>query len=332
MSKVAIVGVEGSGKTIMLAGFADLFCRPDSNGYFLKPKTLETSSYVNRQMTALRKGKWPTATAGDVLQNLEWDLRRRSSRMGPPMHICDISFMDFAGEVYRAAFGRSEDRRNSTYAKEVATLKSYIRSADKLIVLINLSDVINNGLSDPRVEEAMWITNAILDYALPAQPQEWHNSNACIVLSQADNYRDIIEREKGPVGVLRRYLPDVANSYDWLKIFAASAVDTTDLDDDGNRVPAPGFHSAGLRPIMDWILFGINNSEQNNAQNGANRNRNRKNPRNESNNGYGPAQDNNNNGGCMAGCAEKIGQGIGCLILFLVIIGILSRIAGCVFD
>ena len=38
MKKVAIVGVEGSGKTVMLAGLGELYARPDENGFFLAPK------------------------------------------------------------------------------------------------------------------------------------------------------------------------------------------------------------------------------------------------------------------------------------------------------
>ena len=38
MKKGAIVGVEGSGKTVMLAGLGELYSRPDADGYFLAPK------------------------------------------------------------------------------------------------------------------------------------------------------------------------------------------------------------------------------------------------------------------------------------------------------
>ena len=38
MKKVAIVGVEGSGKTVMLAGLGELYAHPDGDGFFLAPK------------------------------------------------------------------------------------------------------------------------------------------------------------------------------------------------------------------------------------------------------------------------------------------------------
>ena len=65
--KVAIVGVEGSGKTVMLAGLGALCSQPDGNGCFLSPKNFETVSYVNRQMSALKDGKWPY-----VANNFGW--------------------------------------------------------------------------------------------------------------------------------------------------------------------------------------------------------------------------------------------------------------------
>lgn len=38
MSKISIVGVEGSGKTVMMAAFGDKYKHPDSSGLFLSPE------------------------------------------------------------------------------------------------------------------------------------------------------------------------------------------------------------------------------------------------------------------------------------------------------
>ena len=67
MRKIAIVGVEGSGKTVMLAGLGELYSRPDPEGYFLCPKNFQTAAYVAEKVARMRKGEWPTATAEDVL-------------------------------------------------------------------------------------------------------------------------------------------------------------------------------------------------------------------------------------------------------------------------
>lgn len=251
--KVAIVGVEGSGKTVMLAGLGALYSQPDQKGYFLSPKTFETTTYVNRQMSALLSGTWPAATNEDLMQGLDWDLRQRDGD-GRPKKVAELSFLDFAGEVYRAAFVRKTGPKD-TLSHEVEKLRHYLLEADDVLVLVNLSDVIAHGPFSPRVEESVWITNAILNFVLPEDNVSGRKMpRAAIVLSQSDSYEDTIASCGGPKGTLQKYLPHVANNYGWLDTFAVCTVDKTILDDDGNKVPAPDFTTKGLSPIMEWIL------------------------------------------------------------------------------
>ncbi len=256
MKKVAIVGVEGSGKTVMLAGLGELYTHPDEKGFFLGPKNFPTASYVAEKIARMRSGEWPGATADDAMQGLDWALRRRTGAKGQPTDICEVSFLDFPGEVYRMAFGINTLEAGATEPKIVESLKKYIREADDLIVLINLRDVIVKGLGEPRVQEAMWITNEILSFALKPTTGRASPPRAAIVLSQADSYAETIRSCGGSKGVLTKYLPHVANNYDWLDIFAVSAVDKTKLDADGNVVPAPDFQPTGLKPVMEWIVAG----------------------------------------------------------------------------
>ncbi len=255
MKKVAIVGVEGSGKTVMLAGLGDLYTSPDEDGYFLAPKNFGTAAYVAEKIERMRKGEWPSATAGDEMQGLDWTLKRREPGARKPAEkVCEVSFLDFAGEVYRAAYGIS-DAGDATLKEQVQKLKRYVCGVDDLIVLINLRDVIVNGLRDKRVQEAMWITKSILDTAL-GDDAGTNAPRAAIVLSQADSYAETIKSCGGAQGVLEKYLPHVAAEYGWLDVFAANAVDKTVLDDDGNVVPAADFTTQGLLPILKWIRGG----------------------------------------------------------------------------
>ena len=257
MKKVAIVGVEGSGKTVMLAGLGDLYKNPDDNGFFLGPKNFSTASYVAEKIERMRKGEWPGANVDDSMQGLDWTLRRRKpGSRGRPDDICEVSFLDYPGEVYRTAFGINSIEAGAEEPKIVESLKRYIREADDLIVLINLCDIIVNGCNTPRVQEAMWITNEILSFALRPVPGRKTLPRAAIVLSQADSYADTIKSCGGVKGVLAKYLPHVASNYGWLDLFAVSAVDKTKLDDDGNIVPEPDFQSDGLKPVMEWIVAG----------------------------------------------------------------------------
>ena len=252
MKKVAIVGVEGSGKTVMLACLGELYSRADSMGYYLKPKNFPTATYVMEKVQRMRHGEWPAATAEDVMQGLEWELKRKIKGQ-KPIQICEVSCLDFAGEVYRKAFGINQNDADLTLANEVMALKRYISDADELIVLINLRDVITRDRGDPRVEEAWWIPKKILEYVdddkLGHKP-----TRAAIVLSQADSYRDTIAKLGGPSEVLDKYLPEFWAPNNWRNVFEVSAVDKTILDNDGCSVPAPDFQPIGLIPIMEWII------------------------------------------------------------------------------
>ena len=251
MKKVAIVGVEGSGKTVMLAGLGDLYTYPDEEGYFLSPKNFGTAAYVAEKIERMRKGEWPAATAGDEMQGLDWTLKQSmSGECKRPDTICEVSFLDFAGEVYRTAFGIGTG--DASLAEQTNELKRYVSEADDLIVLINLRDVIVHGIRDHRVQEAMWITKSILDTALSGESGH-KTPRTAIVLSQSDSYEDTIKSCGDAKGVLKKYLPYVANDYGWLDVFAVNAVDKTVLDGDGNAVPAVDFTSKGLLPIMTWI-------------------------------------------------------------------------------
>ncbi len=252
MKQVAIVGVEGSGKTVMLAGLGELYSHPDEKGYFLRPKNFQTTSYVMDKIARMRAGKWPTATADDAMLGLNWTLCQKRAAGTRPHDVCEISFLDFGGEVYRAAFGIQAGRDDSPLIGEIEKLKNYVSRADALVVLINLRDIIVKGTLDRRIQESIWITNGILSFALDRQPNG-RPTRVSIALTQSDSYADTIRQCGGVKGVLAKYLPHVANSYDWLDVYAVAAVDKTVLDDEGNSIPAPDFKSTGLRILMDWI-------------------------------------------------------------------------------
>ena len=115
----AAVGYDYTAPLVMLAGLGDLYSRPDDKGYFLAPKDFNTSTYVSELMERLRSGSWPAATADDVFQGLEWTLRRRSDIGGRPTDICEVSCLDFPGEVYRKAFVETTARRSEEMQKKV---------------------------------------------------------------------------------------------------------------------------------------------------------------------------------------------------------------------
>jgi len=249
MKKIAIVGVEGSGKTVMMAAMGEQWERPDERGYFLSPENAEAFGFSKFVMAILRSGRWPSASSHDEMRTLDWSLQRRQG--GTLEKIADISMLDYAGEVYRQAFG---GEKKEGYDAQVATLRSHVDEADVLVVLVNLSDIINGSMQNRRTRDAMWVTKCVLGYALGGSVKKHH---VAIVLSQSDRYREIISACGGASETLKRYLPLVTNVYDKVPVFTASAIDKTIVDVDGLLIPASGFQSSGLRGLMDWMIGNV---------------------------------------------------------------------------
>lgn len=248
MSKISIVGVEGSGKTVMMAAFGDKYKHPDSSGLFLSPENPTAFSFVEVQMEQMHQGKWPNATVTDSLKSLNWSLFLK--RDGKNQKICDISFLDFAGEIYRLAFGDHSESEKSGLENEIAALKKHIIESDMLIVLINLSEIINGSVSNARTRETMWLSKGILDFA----QRETNISNIAIVFSQADVYNTIISTYGGVQKTYEHFLPHCANVYPDIPIISVSAINKTTPDENGLAVPDQGFESEGLDDLMKLII------------------------------------------------------------------------------
>ena len=253
MKKVAIVGVEGSGKTVLMAAMGDKYKSPDANGYFMMPQNQETFAFYTRESDKMRSGAWPAATAPDAFFRLDWSLNRKKSERSVPEHICEITFVDFAGETYRTAFG-DETRGHPSPADEetVSLVKDHVLNSDVLIVLVNLADVINGSHSDVRTIEMLWLTQDMLRQANINGKRQ----NTALVFTQADAYSETITACGGLRGVLSKYLPQVYAGYsNRISLFAVAAVDKTAPVPDGSgfHVPAPDFSSEGLEDLVKWI-------------------------------------------------------------------------------
>lgn len=72
MKKVAIVGVERSGKTVFLTAMADKYEKPDRNGVFLTSVNEATYKYYAKARAMLRDGEWPLATQPGEIVELDW--------------------------------------------------------------------------------------------------------------------------------------------------------------------------------------------------------------------------------------------------------------------
>lgn len=248
MVKIAILGVEGSGKTVLFSVMGARYETPDANGLFLAPLNHETYSYCRKGMAALRKGQWPLATSPDTSVQLSWQLMetRRFGRNARPL--AQLSFLDFAGEAYRKAFGAN----GSDDAYDTTLLKSYVKKSDILIVLVDLGKIINGAEEDERTIEMNWLSQSMLSFA----SSQRRRREMALVFTQTDRYLEIVKTCGGTRGTLARYLPIVSSTYGGkLPLFAVSAVDTTAPcpDDPTIMMPSPDFGSMGFDDLMKWM-------------------------------------------------------------------------------
>lgn len=252
MNKIAVLGVPSSGKTVLLAGLGGRYEKADPNGYFLVPESRETMTYVKGLLGSMKKGVWPAATTPDTLQELVWSMRQRVG--GAPRRIGDLTVLDFAGEVYRAAFeGGSQDG----FENEVKALREYVSGSTALAVLINLSDLIARGDDDERVADMVWATKKILDFAVEtigATDTGDLNHRVALVFTQSDRYSATIGQYAGLNAMFEALLPMISQSYVGIDILSAHVVDGTDLDDAGMEKPRPVLSEDGLHDFWRWLI------------------------------------------------------------------------------
>lgn len=256
MKKIAIVGVESSGKTVFLAAMGHKYESPDENGVFLKPLNRRTYAYYTRTMAELRGGGWPIATQPGDLMELDWELLAKDGGLGGSKSLARLSFLDFAGEVYRMAFGDGEpdgDKAKEKVKEAVARLQSYVREADVLVILVDLRKIINGDERDARTIEMNWLTQAMLRFAY----EEAGGRSVALVFTQVDRYSETFRQCGGVRGALAKYLRVVDTNYgDRLSLFEVSAVDrmVPSPDNPAEFFPAPDFGSRGLEELMKWLV------------------------------------------------------------------------------
>ena len=243
MEKIAIVGVEGSGKTVLLSVLGDKYENPDEQGVFLSPGNQRALEFTKRNVTKLRRGQWPAATTTNSV--LRWDLCQ-STKHGKQV-ISQLALLDFAGEHFRLAFGEHGEAEKAAHAEEIQALKQQIDEASIVLVLVNLGDIINGDMTSFRSIETMWLTKAILDYAAG-------NHRCVIVLTQTDSYRAVIEDCGGPRETVAKFLPHVDNSHSDVPVLAVAAVDNVVPSVNGLPVPAEGYSSEGIDEIIAWFI------------------------------------------------------------------------------
>lgn len=248
MSKVAIVGVEGSGKTVLMASLAECFGSISHDEPYLMPENQAAYLFMNQIPHRLREDReWPSATGIDALRTMKWTLRSGQTVLQT------IEMLDYPGELYRLAFGERTAEEVAAHRAELDEFLEHLTDADTLIVLFNLADVENQG-SDARNAETVWITRGIFDYAAKLPNLKRRH----LVFTQADRYAAALKEAGGAEGLYAKKLPMLKMLHPNLPVTALAAVDG--MDDAGR--PKPGYSSQGCKEVMRAIL----NEQDSNAR------------------------------------------------------------------
>lgn len=245
-SSVVILGMPGSGKTVFLSVLGMKFTTTALGaakaplGFRLVPAE-KTTYFVENGQAKLTSGKWPASTLVEQENGLAWDVLTGRKKQ------FEIRSFDYAGEVYRKAFGRdsaslvdldiSGDRR-------AAALYSAAENADVICLFISLStDEANTG---DKIKEA-----ADAAYGILKNPSL--KGKCVVVLTQSHDRKEEIARIGGPGIFLEKNAgASLAQCVeDGIPVITLSSVNETEFSaEDNRRVPGSGFTSDGLLAFL----------------------------------------------------------------------------------
>lgn len=251
MSRVAIVGVEGSGKTVLMAALADLYGDPSHDSVYLMPESQSSFAFMKHIPHKMREEhQWPAATTIESFKHLKW-----SMRVGQRV-LMDIEMLDYPGELYRMAFGERKEEELESHRDSIHEFLAHLVDADILVVLFNLSDALDLG-KNARNTETVWLTRSIFEYAKKLPNLKQH----LLLFTQADRHADALSVPGGAKAVMAQHLPMLQMLFPDLECAAVSVAT------DSGTTPTADFSSThGISGLMSWLF--IQTAEGRTANNG----------------------------------------------------------------
>lgn len=236
MDDILILGVEGSGKTVLAMALAKVFAGHADAGVRLKPENQAAFRFLEQMPASLYAVPRPPEQPGRYA-----DLRFTVCRGQEELFALDVpecppelfrtAFQEAAGQDDPAAFAA----RAEALRPDLEALKARIAGATRVLVLFDVSTIRGDGEDQAAHLDTVWATNACIRHllALPYPPA------VALVLTHAD--RDPASGNDF-AGILRRRLPLLADNYPALPGFAVSSVKPEDPE-------------VGLQPLL-FSMFG----------------------------------------------------------------------------
>lgn len=255
---IAVIGTEGSGKTVLITTLAKRLSVIDSRGIFFNPKDSKTLKYVEKVWSTLQSEKWPPSTPPGDLFSLAWKLEIVGQ------FECDLRLVDTAGQDLRILFGDDQIYSLESLPSHLQDLAKYCRESDIILFPINLKDYLGQDKSEQRIanEAAM---KAAMDYL----ESKDGSRKVCLVFTQSDLYQDYADKRGGWSNVAAEAFPYIYGAHVHgrkVEIIPVSAVAKTKVvvDKDGTprRVPVEGFQSEGLDNLVNWLIAQVKKTKR----------------------------------------------------------------------
>ena len=249
MKHIAIVGTEGSGKTVFVTVLAKFYGSAAEREIFFNPLG-KTIRFVENAWNHLQAGQWPEQTISGEMFNYEWECRFGQGES------FQLKLVDCAGQDLRRIF-------SDEVPEQLRPLADYVHSAQVVLFLLNLGDFV--GVRDlTQVTENIYVLKNAMD-TIKASGKE-----TALILTQIDLYEHLLNqhgswmevvRITNPLGLLwGAHLRD--GSVPLLPV-SAVADTTVSSQPDGRvrRVPLESFKCNGMEALGNWLIEAAKRAE-----------------------------------------------------------------------
>ena len=266
--KIAVIGLEASGKTVLMSVLAKKLSQTVHHGYFLDPKGVNTIKYTESVWETLQHSDWPPSTPLGEMFNLRWGMRvtPEFSKDGNSYE-AELHLLDAAGQDMRQLFSYDKQEDTPDYLRPLA---DYCMQADILLIALNIIDFLGKTVEPMRRIENQATIKAALDMLQKS------NQHVAILFTQMDQYKPIIDKAGGLESFCKAYLPYIYNAYianSCASLISVAAVNDTIVvkKEDGKlvRAPKPNFSSLGLEDVCQWLAGQVVEFSKRNAEEAA---------------------------------------------------------------
>ena len=251
--RVAIVGMTGSGKTVLISTLAMKMAQMALEDIFMAPfgeNRRQTLRYTQSNWKLLNEGQWPPSTPAGELIQLQWELTTQNNQ-------ALVQFLDCAGQDIRSLFQTDHFNPNDL-SGDLKNVYENISSANILIFLVNMKDLLAtpdcvNELMD--LDQMFYTLNQRND--IPRK--------MAVAFSQFDKYKPEVDQlfNGDFLEYIRHYIPLLHGQYIRNRNFeiipVAAVNDTRDVIENGEvkQYPVPGFSSYNLETLIHWIADSV---------------------------------------------------------------------------